>query len=195
MIHLVFFLIFDRGYFTFFYGQTKHNRVGGRKEQTNKRTLGSAPSARKGEVCDTFLFILWTNASVYSSENSHKATTNADLSSCVGQTVLCRSTGLSSRLSDSCSSPDCLLLLSFVDWSLLISSAVLPSSAFSRTFLSLSTSGLAHRPFCGFCAKIDKGIVWLAPTHTNTMNAQYRVTYCRPHGFFWFSVLSSVLQP
>ena len=40
-------LISDQGHYTFLYGHTKHNREGGRKEQTNKHGLWSAPSARE----------------------------------------------------------------------------------------------------------------------------------------------------
>ena len=48
----------------------------------------------------------------------------------------------------------------------------------SETFLLSSSSGfvrdLAHKPFR---AKTDKGILWLAPTHTHTTNAHHQVTY------------------
>ena len=57
-------LISDQGYYTFLYGNTKLNRKGGRKEQTNKHRLGSAPSAGRGKW--HVLCILWANASVYS---------------------------------------------------------------------------------------------------------------------------------
>ena len=63
VIHLVF---SDQGHYTFLYRHAKHNREGGRKEQTNKHGLGSAPSAKKGE-CVT-LCVLWANVSVYSNE-------------------------------------------------------------------------------------------------------------------------------
>ena len=75
-IHLVVFLISDRVYFTFLY--VKHNREGGRNEQTNKHGLGPAPIARGG-ILWHFWDILWANVSVYSSKNSHKATSNADI--------------------------------------------------------------------------------------------------------------------
>ena len=100
MIHLVVFLITGQGYFTFLYRYAKHNQEGGREEK-NKHELGLALSARGGSLWH-FSCILWGNASVYSSENSHKAASNADLHSRVGQPGLCRSTGLSSRLSDFC---------------------------------------------------------------------------------------------
>ena len=76
---LVFSLISDQGYYTFIYVHAKHNREGGRKEQTNKHWLGSAPSARGG-IPWHFLFIPWANASVYSSETPTKATSHADFS-------------------------------------------------------------------------------------------------------------------
>ena len=93
MIHLVVFLISVQGYLYILYRYpwTKHNWEGRKKEQTNKHRLGSAQSARRGEVYVT-LFVhsvfLWANVSVYSSENSHKATSNADLASRVGPQVL-----------------------------------------------------------------------------------------------------------
>ena len=79
MIHLVVFLISDRGYFTFLYRYTKHNWEGERKEQLNKHGLGSAPSTRRKKSMIHFLCILWANTGVYSSKNSHKATSNADI--------------------------------------------------------------------------------------------------------------------
>ena len=83
----------------------KYNREGGRKEQTNQHALGSAPSARRREVYVT-LFVhsvfLCAIVSVYLSENSHKATSNADLTSRIGHPGICGSTGPSSRLSDFC---------------------------------------------------------------------------------------------
>ena len=83
------------------YRYAKYNRERGRKEQTNKHGLWLAPSARGGSLW-YFLRILWANVSVYSSENSHKVTSNADLNSRVRQPCICRSTGPSSRLSDFC---------------------------------------------------------------------------------------------
>ena len=116
---------------------------------------------------------------MYSSENSHKATSNAYLTSCVGPPGICRSTGLSSRLSDFCSlfstllsSPDCLLLLSFVNY--LSLSSLGPS--FPRP-LPVSREISRSGPLCGFRAKADKGILRLTPTHTNTTNAQLSVIH------------------
>ena len=119
---LVVSLISDLGYYTFLYGYARHNREGGRKEQTNKHRLRSAPSARGEEVYVT-LFVhsvfLWTNASVYSSKNPYKATSNADLTSRVSPPGLCRSTDPSSHPSDfywlvsylpDSHLPDCFLL-------------------------------------------------------------------------------------
>ena len=142
---LVVSLISDQGYYKLLFGHTKHNREGGRKEQMNKNGLGSVPSTRKWSLWH-FLCILWAKANVYSSENSHKATSNADLNSRVGHPGICRSIGPSCHLSDLSSSLffallssiDCLLLLSFVDVSLcwlsssVLSWAFLPSSFRSR---------------------------------------------------------------
>ena len=79
MIHLVVFPISGQGYFTFLYRYAKQKRESGRKEQTNKHGLESA-SAKEGSLWHS-LYILWANASVYSSKNFHKATSNADSNS------------------------------------------------------------------------------------------------------------------
>ena len=47
VIHLV---VSNPGHYTFLYRYANPNRKGGSKEQTNKRGLGSAPSARRREV-------------------------------------------------------------------------------------------------------------------------------------------------
>ena len=117
-----------------------------------------------------------------------QAARNADSSSRVGQPGICRSTGPYSRLSDFCwlvsSLPDSYLLTDLLLTALscwLISSA--PFSwlllLFSGTFHSLTppVSWEISRtsPLCGFRAKTDKGILWLAPTPTET-NVNHRVT-------------------
>ena len=105
MIHLVVYLISAQGYLTFLNRYGKLNHEGGRKEQTNKHRLDSAPSARKGEVYETLFVhsvLLWANVSLYSSENSQKATSITDLTSGIGPAGICRWTGPSSRLSDFC---------------------------------------------------------------------------------------------
>ena len=110
---------------------------------------------------------------MYSSENSQKATSNADLTSRVGQPNLCRSTGLSSRLSDFCSSLFSVLLLSPVSFYSPLSSSApfygLPSSIFSRIFLSSSTSGLAHRSFV-WVSRQNRQRDRLTGTHTHQHN-------------------------
>ena len=173
-------LISDQWYYTFLYGQTKHNRECGRKEQT--RTWS-------GEVYVT-LFVHsvfpWANASVYSSENSYKATSNADLTSRVRQPGICAPRGPSSRPLTSVDwyplYPSLISLTAFsVNSSLLVPSAEcffrllsdLPFSVFPVSW-DISCAG----PLCGFRAKADKGILWLAPKHINTINAQHNVT---PH--------------
>ena len=188
MIHLVVFYISSQGYFTFLYRYAKHNREDGRKEQMNKHGLGLAPSPRRGEVSVTLLAhyrFLWANASVYSSEISHKATGNADLNSRVGPPGFCRSTGPSSHLSDFCwlvsSVPDSYLpdwpvLLTGPFWSLLLNAFFcllldLPSLVHPVSW-EFSCAGTLS----GFCAKTDKGILWLAPTHRET-EATHSVMY------------------
>ena len=98
--------------------------------------------------------LLWANASVSSSETPTKSKRNADLSSRVGQTGVCRSTGLSSHLSDFCwlvsSLPDSHLLTDPFSWlqhsldcslqpTVLFCSLLLIASA---TFLPSSSSDL-----------------------------------------------------
>ena len=94
----------------------------GWKKRTNKHGLGLAPSAWGGSLWH-FLCILWANASVYSSENSHKATRNADLNSRVGQPGIYWSTGLTVAFLTSvdwfCHCPTLISWLTCsVDWSL-----------------------------------------------------------------------------
>ena len=167
VIHLVVFLISDRGISHSF---TDTQNTTERVEETNKHGPGLAPSARSGEVYVT-LFVhtvfLWANVSMYSSENSHKATSNADLASrighlaSVGQQVLAATfwhllTGL---LSARLSSPDCHLLG--------FSSDCL--SGLFRTFLPSSTSGLAHRPFV-WVSRQNRQRDRLTGTHTHQHN-------------------------
>ena len=73
----------------------------GWKKRKNKHRLGLASSARGGSL-SYFWCILWANASVYSSENTRKATSNADLSPPAAPPGIWRSTGPSSRLPDFC---------------------------------------------------------------------------------------------
>ena len=128
MIHLVVFLILGRGYLTIFTG-TQHTteRVEEKNKQTNKHGLGSAPSARKGEVYDTFCAFCELTRACTQVKTLTKPLAMLT-SSHVGQSGLCRSTGLSSCLSDFCSSlfsallssPDCLLLPTGLCCSLLL---------------------------------------------------------------------------
>ena len=86
-------LISDQGHDTFLYRYAKHNRAGGRKEQTNKHGLGSAVSARRGkpmrDFCVAFRVFAGYRGRIIA-WNFHKATRNAD------------------------SSLDCLLCLAFI---------------------------------------------------------------------------------
>ena len=137
-------LISNQGHYTFLYRYTKHNREGGRKEQTNKHGLGSAPSARSGESMWHFCAALHAFAGYRGqiiARNFHKATRNADSSL---DCFLCPTSIFSLPPSD-----DCVLLWTAIS-SRLFSSALLCQltlSVFSRTFLPSSTSDLALRPF------------------------------------------------
>ena len=86
----------------------------------------------------------------------------------------------------------CLSLISWltcpIDWSLLLPSADcvllltdLSCRLISGTYVS-SSFWSCGRSLCGFRAKTDKGILWLAPTHTE-MDATYSVTHAY-HTFF-----------
>ena len=193
--HLVVSLISDQGHYTFLYGHTKHNREGGRNEQTR----AWVSSKCKREVCDTFLQLA-VHMHVFA-QNFHKATRNADSFSCVSQPGLCRSTGLSSRLSDFCSSLFSALLLSpwltcSVNWSLLLPSADCLLLVSFVSWLSLSSLGSSFphplpalreifhlSPLCGFHVKADKGSLWLTPIHTE-MDATHSVTLVITHNKF-----------
>ena len=167
MIHL---LVSDRRITHFFNVHIKYNREGGKKEQTNKHGLRSAPSARKG-VCDTLHspFICRLSQACVLREISTKATRNSNSS----LTVF----------------PHWLLLLTVLPLNSYLKPAVLLSSPLSTgsLCLPLSTDPLSSlRPFsppllpvsrevsplgplCGFCARSDKEI--LCPTHIhNTTN-------------------------
>ena len=77
----------------------KTQPIGWKKRRTNKQAWISS-KRKKGGCLWHFLCIRWANTIVYSSENSHKATSNADLNSHVGHPGICGSTGPSSRLPD-----------------------------------------------------------------------------------------------
>ena len=143
---LVVSLISNQGHYTFLYRHTKHT-TGGRKEQMNKHGLELAPSARRGEVYVTLLCIQWANASMYTSETPTKATSHADFC------WLCPSHSL-----------DCSLKLTDLFCSILLTLFCLLSDLPSFVFpVSWEISYAA--PLCGFCAKTEKGILWMALTH------------------------------
>ena len=118
-------------------------------------------------------------------QNFHKATRNADSSSRVGQLGICWSTGPSSRLSALLSSLDWPSLSTGLFCSFLLTVLSCPLSlgpSFPRPLpVSWDISRRSH--FCGFRAKTDKGILWLALTHTET-NATYRITIIIITSFF-----------
>ena len=92
------FLISGQGYFTFLYQHIKY--ITERVEEKNNYGLGLAPSAKLVTLLCIMCFcgLMWacTQAKL------PQATSNADLSSRVGLPGICRSTGLSSCLSDFC---------------------------------------------------------------------------------------------
>ena len=176
---LVVSLIFGQAYFTFLYGHTKHNihnREDGRKEN-NKHGLGLAPSARREEFvtllrCSPCICRLLRACIRTKFPQSHlecwlifsRWPTRPD------------STGSSSCLS----SLDYRLPPTSVDWSVLPPSLdwllLLRDLPFPRPLPD--SWEISHAsPLCGFHAKTDKGIHWLAPIPTPTeTNATHRVT-------------------
>ena len=171
VIHLVVFLA--RGISHFFTDtQSTTEKVEEKNKQTNT-DLGHLQVQEAGMSMWHFLYILWANASVYSSENSHKANSNADLFSRVGQHGLWKSTGLSSRLSDICWLVSSLLDSHLPDWLVLLTGLfcyLLLTVLWDLSSLVLSVSwGISSAgPLSGFRAKTNKGILWLAPTYTPT---------------------------
>ena len=153
--------------FTLLYKYAKHNREGGRKnrrttlqaqprgwkkEQTNKRSKDKKEKDYVTLLC-RFLSICRLSLACIWRETSRKPQ------------------GMLTHL--------CLLLLivlpldSYLKPTVLLCPALSTAlSVFSRTFLPSSTSvlagDLALSPLCGFRAKTDKEIVWVAPTQTET---------------------------
>ena len=160
MIHPV---ISDRGITHFFKATQKYNREDGRKNKRTNTDLGQL-QAQEREFCDTLHSpcICRLSPVCILRETSTKATRNAN--SCL--IVF----------------PHCHLLLTI----LLLDCYLTPTGLFCSplstalcvfpgTFLSSSTSGLVGdlvlSPLCGFCAKTDEELVWVAPTQTpNTTN-------------------------
>ena len=127
---------------------------------------------------------LWSNPRVYSSENSHKATSNVDLTSRVGPLGTCKSTGPSSRLSDFC-----WLVSHLPDWPVL-STGSFCSLLLTVFFCLLSDLPVSWEISCsgslwGFNTKTVKRILWLVPIHTTTQrmpNIVSRMTsYLKPY--------------
>ena len=171
MIHqVVFFSSLARGISHFFTDtQSTTERVEEKNKQTNKQTRAWVSSKRKKErSLWHFLCIRWVNASVYSSKILTKplamltcllALVNP---ASVGQQVLAVVFLTPVLLS----SLHCFHLLTASFWSPLSTNSLcllwdLPSLVYFRSRGRISRS----YPLCGFRAKVDKGILWLAPTH------------------------------
>ena len=152
-------------------------------KQTNKHGLQSAPSTRKGEVYDTFggfceLTRACTREQILTEPQTrltcHHALVNpASVSQQVLEVVFLIPTFLSSLtwfhlLIASCSPFSTVLCCSLLLTDLLLDlhSLVLP------VLWEISCAG----SLCGFGSEADRGILWLAPTHTNTTNVQHSVT-------------------
>ena len=156
----------------FFTDTQKHNRVGGRKEQTNKHGIESAPSARKDK--SVTLCILWANASVYSSENSHPASTDLiSLSDfCWLSSLPC--SHLLTAFCRLCPSLDCYLKPTDFFCSLLL------THLFSQTFLPSSFRSHGRSRTLALCVGFaPKQTKWSSEwhPHTHTTNANI-VSHC-----------------
>ena len=165
-----------------------------KEKRTNNHGLRLAPSARREKfvtlLCSSPCICRLSRACIRA--KCHKVTRNADSSSHVDQPRLWIHTSQQSA------SPDICWLLFPVYFSVLLSSlfwfplcsasftllSASPTSVDSGTFLLSSSSGLeeisraiifSRQLFSR--AKTDKGIFWLALTHTRTTNADHRVTF------------------
>ena len=140
--------------------KTQHIQPRGRKKRTNNHGLGLAPSTirEKSVTLSKHSVRQWANASVYSGEIPWKP-----------PEMLTHLLTLANPASQSTGSSSCSLLptamfsslVSSVFWLLL---TLVPS--FLRPFLvswEISRASL----LCGFHAKTDKGVRWLALTHTH----------------------------
>ena len=171
--------------------QIRKAQLRGWEKRTNEQTRTWVGSKCKRGRSVTLLCILWANASVYTSENSNKATSNANSSSHVGYSSICGSTGPSSCLSDFCWLASTLPhshLFTDLFWRL-VSAA--PFSWLSFSWLTSPPTDLWDLPslvhfwsrgrsraqtLCvGFASKQTE-IFWLLHTHTHTTNAQHHVT-------------------
>ena len=156
------FLISGQGYFTFLYNTQSTQPRGWTKRRTNNHALGLTPSARR-EKSMTILCILWTNASVYSSETPTKLTHFLALFNPASSKIFL----------------DRQLLLTSIDWSVLPTSldcSVLLTVFFCFSLEPSSPSGfegdLAQKPFL-WVSRLN----WQRHPLTYTANAQHRVTY------------------
>ena len=177
VIHLVvfFFFISGQGYFTFLYGDAKHNREGGRKEQTNKHGLGSAPSARVGWSVTLFCASCELTRACTRAKTLTKPL--AKLTS-VDWSPLCPT--LISLLT--CSINWSLLLHSAASFSWTLSSCRLTSGAFLPSSFSL-VGDLAHKPFV-WVSRQNRQFLTGTNTHTHTTNAQHRHRFV--YGFYCY---------
>ena len=160
--------ISSQGYFTFLYGHKKHNihnREGGRKENKQTQTWISF-KRKKREVCDTFLAFYELSQVCIQSEILTK-----------GSGMLTHPFTLANPPSGSTDPSSCSLLPTVVFCRLLLTALgpsfphLLPVSWKISRAISLSW----------FRTKTDKGIIWMAftHTHTDTTNFQHRVTLYR----------------
>ena len=145
---------------------------GWKKRRTNNHGLGFASSVRR-EKSVTLLCILCFCGIMRACTRAKlpQAASNADLPSRVGQPGFCRSTGLSSHLYDFCwlvSSLPSSQLLTGLFCPLLLTDSF--SSALGPSFprpLPVSWEISRASPLCGFRAKTDKRIFWVALSYTH----------------------------
>ena len=150
-----------------------HNREVGRKRKVNYHWLGLAPNARR-EKSVTLLCILCFCGITWACTRAKLplATSNADLSTRVGQPSICRSTGFSSRLSDW--SPLCSTLISWLTFSWRLSPADCPWDLPPLVLFQSRRRSRAQALCVGLAPRQTKGSSDRHP-HTET-NATHRVT-------------------
>ena len=193
------FLIFGQGYFTFLYQHTKYTTKEV-KEKKNNHEFRLVPSTRGREVCSNFVQLsvfLLAIVCVYLRETSSRVSqpgicrSTGPSSRLYGFCWLVSSrydshllTDLFCRLVSSAtfcwlcpSSLDCFLMPTVLcSFLLTVLSCWLSLGPSFPRFLPVSSEISRADPLRGFRAKTDKGILWLAPTPTETDDT-HSVTY------------------
>ena len=156
------FLISGQGHFTLLYKHTTYTTESGKRKNKQARTWVS-PKHKKGEVFGIFLAfyasvsVTWVHSNKIPIQLPGMLTHPLALAnSSSGSTG--PNSSLSSHLSLTVAFPR-LSITAFFCW--------LPWDPAFSPLLPVSLEILRASPLCGFHAKTDKGILWLALTHRN----------------------------